>query len=416
MSARIGDISKRPIGPETVRAAIAFALILLYGLYIVPDDVKRVPGPVTAAVNPNVAEGAAWWEGRADLPKRVGEIVTLDGRHYNIYPPLVSIVAMAFHPITPDRIPVWWSAALFGAVLPLLALATFTRASQSPVAGAVLAAVYLFGSPLLPIILHVFRSGSVYHVNHAYSQIGLLLLLFEILGRRRGWVMGAGIVVAVWSRQLTILFAPAVLLSVWCGTGATPRADASRRYRDAAAFFAAMVIAIGALMWLNTLKFGNPLDTGYRHLDALRGSGFGPATDAGSVFSVRYAPRNLYYMHVAPPRAAWSHDRLIFDGNPYGTSIWLTMPILLYIAIDIRRIVRERDRLALLLAAAAVMAVQMLYFNTGYAQRGYSRFVLDFLPALLVVIGPSVGDHWRRFLTPVFAAWGLLYFGWLINQ
>lgn len=418
MTDRGFHFASRTISAGTLRAILAVVVIALYGLWVLPDDVRRVPRPITAAQNPNVAEGAAWWQGHIDLPQPIGEIATVDGRHVNIYPPLVSILAASLHPFTPGRIPAWWSALLLGIVLPLLALATFSRASKSIGWGAGLTAVYLFGSPLLPVVIHVFRGGLVYHVNQAYAQIGLMLLLFELCGRQRAWVMGAGLIAGTWARQLILLYAPLVLLAAWF----EPRKDLERhRPRRGRALLAAtlsVAVALGGLMVMNALRFGNPLQSGYGYVADQHRSDFGPAIDPEAIgpFSLRYVPRNLYYMHVAPPHAAWLNGRLIYDGNNYGTSIWLTMPILFVLFIDLGRIFHDRLRLTLLLTALAIMAVQMTYFNTGYAQRGYSRFALDFLPALLVLIAPCVGTGLRRFITPVLAAWSLLYFGWLTNQ
>jgi hypothetical protein len=415
---RIAQFANRSVSARTLRAGLACLVIATVGAWMLPDDVRRVPRPISAFENPNVAEGAAWRQGRADLPQRVGEIVTVDGRHYNVYPPLVSIVAALFDPFTAHIVPVWWSAMLLGVALPALALATFARATGSIGWGMVLALVYLFGSPMLPVAIHVFRGGLVYHVNQAYSQIGLMMLLFEMIGRRRTWVMGAGLIAASWARQTMVLYAPLVLWLAWRGRPIDAAETRHPRTRSVMSALACIAVAVGGLMIVNAVRFGNPFETGYARLEVLRGSGFGPPIhpDATGPFSSHYVPRNLYYMHVAPPHATIAHGRLIYAGNNYGTSVWLTMPILIYVLFESRRILRDSPRLALLLSALAVMAVQMAYFNTGYAQRGYSRFALDFLPALLVLIGPGVAAGPRRFITPVLAAWSLVYFGWLTHQ
>lgn len=415
---RLTQFANHSLGAATLRAGLACLAVGLVGAWALPDDVLRVPQPISAIENPNVAEGVAWWRGRTDLAQRVGEIVTVGGRNYNIYPPLVSIVAAGFHPFTPHLVPVWWSALLLGVVLPALALGTFARATGSIGWGTALAIVYLFGSPLLPVAIHVFRGGLVYHVNHAYSQIGLMLLLFEALGRRRAWVMGAGLIAASWARQTMILYAPLLLWLAWRGGSRNASLNRREQVRSVLSATAGVAVAVCGLMTANAMRFGNPFETGYARLIVAHGDGFGPPihADAAGPFSLHYVPRNLYYMHVAPPQATISHGRLVYNGNRFGTSIWLTVPILVYLLLNLRRIVQDRDRLVLLLSALAVMAVQMAYFNTGYAQRGYSRFALDFLPALFVLIGPGVAVGPRRFITPVLVAWSLVYFGWLAHQ
>jgi hypothetical protein len=56
----------------------------------------------------------------------------------------------------------------------------------------------------------------------------------------------------------------------------------------------------------------------------------------------------------------------------------------------------------------------MLYHNTGWAQKGYNRFSLDFLAPLLAMIAPSAFIGWRRVLTVALTAWSMIYFGWIL--
>ena len=406
----------------------AILLVAAVASWLLPTDLWRMPPSIAAQANPNVAEGSAWWQGRLDLGSRVGEIVRFEGRHYNIHPPLMSIAAFVLHPLSPGRVPGWCLLLTVGAALPFLAFLTFVRAARSSEWGAVLTVGYLFGSPLLPMLLHCWRSGSVYHVNQAVSQLGLLLLLYEYLGRRRMWVMGLGLAVGAWSRQCMILYAAAMLWAAWkplcrpaARTPSGPREQVSASRTGAAKPVAAclvwLVVVAGVPLTLNHLKFGSPLESGYRFLDALAGDPFMPGGEGPGrgPFSLHYLPRNFYYMHLAVPRAEFVSGRLMYRGGVMGTSMWLTTPILLYCLLDVRRTWRDPDSRVLLFCAAAVMGVLLTYFNTGYAQRGYSRFTLDFVPALLVCIAPTVGGPLRRYVTPPLVAWSVLYFAWVTD-
>ena len=98
-----------------------------------------------------------------------------------------------------------------------------------------------------------------------------------------------------------------------------------------------------------------------------------------------------------------------------GTGIWWTTPILLWLFVDIRRIVRDRDRLALLIAAGVMFTALMFYHSTGWAQRGYNRYSLDYIPLLMCLIVPRCIETRRRKLSLVMIAWSVIYFGVLIR-
>ena len=100
--------------------------------------------------------------------------------------------------------------------------------------------------------------------------------------------------------------------------------------------------------------------------------------------------------------------------NDMGTGIWWTTPVLLWLFVDLRRILRDPRSAALLFGAMAV-AVGLLFFHgTGFRQRGFNRFSLDYLPVLLTVIAPLCIEGRRRWITLGMVAWSVAYFRWLI--
>src|SRR5438270_12791712 len=85
------------------------------------------------------------------------------------------------------------------------------------------------------------------------TQIGLLLLAYDLLGARRIWPALNGLMVAVWSRQLTILYAVPLLIVAW------PR-------RRVGLVIAGLTLIVAPLLVLNYLKFGNPFESGYGYV------------------------------------------------------------------------------------------------------------------------------------------------------
>ena len=65
-------------------------------------------------------------------------------------------------------------------------------------------------------------------------------------------------------------------------------------------------------------------------------------------------------------------------------------------------------------AACAVIAVLLLFHNTGWEQLGFNRFSLDYIPVLLALGAPrAVTGRWR-WLSAVMIAWSVYYFRFLI--
>ncbi|HWL93783.1 MAG TPA: hypothetical protein VNT79_09630, partial [Phycisphaerae bacterium] len=113
----------------------------------------------------------------------------------------------------------------------------------------------LAGTALLPILVYAGR-GLLGELNHAVSQIGILLIAWDVLGRRRIWPGLAGLAIAVSTRQLAFFYAPVILWAA-CRRGGA---------RTAALCALGIAAIAGPLLWLNYAKFGNPLDFGYAHI------------------------------------------------------------------------------------------------------------------------------------------------------
>ena len=67
-----------------------------------------------------------------------------------------------------------------------------------------------------------------------------------------------------------------------------------------------------------------------------------------------------------------------------------------------------------LLAAALVMAALMLYQNTGWTQRGFNRYSLDYIPVVLGVIAPRCIEGRRKWISLAMIVWSVVYFRWLV--
>jgi len=227
------------------------------------------------------------------------------------------------------------------------------------------------------------------------------------------WVAGVGLVVAALSRQMTSAYL--IPLACLALSGVKP----GKRWTQVAVLLpvAAVIIAVPCIS--NALKFGNPLDSGYMYVYADRPEDLlSRDARAHGIFSAHYVPRNLYYSNLGFPRAyrieMAGETEVHLRPNRMGTGIWWTTPLLLWFFVDFRRMVRDPLHRAWLLGAAAVYGGLLFYHSTGYEQRGFNRYSLDFVPVLMALIAPYCTVGWRRWASVAMVAWSVVYFRWLI--
>lgn len=361
--------------------------------------------------NIQIAEAAAWWQGRLDLPERLWDTAEQDGRVYSHFPILFTIIAWGLLPLC-GGVP--HGFLLFGLALPivLLAYVLFYRATTSPVGGAVLTVGFVCGTSAWSVIHQSLKGGGAYYPNHVLATVGLLILLVEFYGRRRVWRCGLGLIIATMARPLTAALA---IPLVWIALRDQPP---EQRRRQLIELLVVGVVVAGVPLTMNTLKYGDSLQTGYMLIYEGRDDSFAADAHEHGLFSPYFIPRNLYYMNLGFPRL----HRIEMAGQPeyhlvhntMGTGIWWTTPLLLWLLFDIRRILGDPATRSLLAAAVLVFAALMFFHTTGEKQLGYNRFSLDFMPVVLAVIAPACFLGRRRWVTLALVAWSVLYFRWLV--
>jgi len=169
------------------------------------------------------------------------------------------------------------------------------------------------------------------------------------------------------------------------------------------------VLAVGALMLLNQLKFGSPLESGYRLIYAGRNDPLALRARQG-LFALRWIPDNLRYMLWRLPRITTSQQGLTISGHAEGNSLVFSTPVVLLVFATVPAWWRDRRRRAMMLATAPVILGILMYHAPGFHSNGCYRFGLDYLPVWLMVAAPAlVSDRWRWW-TMGCAAWSVVYF------
>lgn len=430
---------------------VAASLVLFFFILLCNARVYR-PGDVfTIKENIQIAEAQAWWKGQLDLSERKWDSAVYNGKVYSHFPPLFSFLSALTTPFY-DGVPHWFVLGVVVLPIPILAYAVMRRvvphtfdAKEVRRWGAFLALGLVCGTSALPVLEKTLRGASPYFVNQALALTGVLVFLREYFGKRRLALAGAGIIVAAWSRQMTLAyFLPLAWMAfrstASAGAGLTEKCgDQGLRFappqatnlgpyqgrvaRTPHSFMASMVslgltglLAVGVPMAMNWLKFEHPLESGYMYVyEGREDDIFVRDARAHGLFSTWYLPRNLYYANLGLPEiqgiTRGEQREWYLTPNDWGTGIWWTTPLLLYLFADWRRIIGSPRERALLIGAGLAYIGLMMYHSSGFEQRGLNRYSLDYLPALYAMAAPaSVATARRKWLTAGMVAWGLFYF------
>ena len=391
-------------------------------------------------------EAVAWRHGTMDLGPPYYELAPFGGKHYNVVGPLFTGLCVVGIHITQwlggpaDTMAPWLLTMVIALPLPLALFGCYRALGMANPWAAALTLHAIVGTSLWANLGNL-RGGDLYSINHVLALVGLSLLLGDLLGRRRIWPAGIGLCIAVWSRQITCLYAAPLLWIAWrCPTlhgpsgllrvsqiaphsaaptvpthspARTPEFLRRRRILTAVAFIA---LAAAVPMTLSAIKFGNPLDTGYpRMFDNDRNDA--DARDARRQFlGPVHWPKHFRAMFLSVPTIEIRQGRLmIVVVDTPGTAIWFTNPLVLAVAWTARRWWADRARRTLMLASFAVLLGVAGYHNTSAQNSGCYRYALDFLPVWFAVVAPYLPGVRSREWALLAMTWSVAYFLLLVR-
>lgn len=394
---------------ESHRYVVFCFLLLIVALQIAAGPIVRLPDWHVSPDQPALLEARAWLDGRTDVGRRSWDTALHEGRYFNIYPPcftLISVVALSLGRLAgapPDTFYPFWYLLVAALPLPLVGFWAFQQVMRRAAWSAVFTAGWLLATPMLPMIRDC-RDGSINSLNHVLSNIGLMLMAGDLLGRRRLWPAAIGLIIAAWSRQLTLAYGVAAVWIAW-------RAGVPRGRRTAIAV-GALLMAAGGLMTLNWMRFGDPLETGYLKIysEGRERGWYGQRAHEHGVFSPHFVAENAWYMNFSPPLFRLSPAFVQAANHSNGVGIWMTCPLLLLAFWHVRRWWTDSAARPMMLASAAVIAALLTYHNTGAVQVGFFRFALDFVPIWLMVIAPHALGPRGAYVTMGCLAWSAWYF------
>ncbi len=382
---------------------VAVSFVISIAVFLLTNDIVHYrEWTLDMDFNTSAVEGWSWMNGRLDMLYLGGDTARVNDKTYNVFPPLFTIISAAVfgvaHIFTGEYLFPDWVFTLI-ILVPLVATASwaFVTCTGSWWKASLLGVQLIVGTALLPQ-LTACRQGWIWQTHHVLSVVGLLLIAGDCLGKKRLWPSLLGLLIAAWTRQLTILFAaPLILILVrqraqWLGT------------------VLAIAVILGLPMTLNLLKFGSVFDSGYARIYEGRSDAVALRAKSG-LFAIKFFPENFYYMNLCVPLSR-KGGALHVEADDWGDSMWIGTPVLLYVFIAWRQWWHDRARRILLLGATPVVLLLLLYHNTGWLQMGHYRFSLDFIPIVLAVIAPFLWGRWRTPLTITLLIWSVIYFRW----
>ncbi len=243
---------------------------------------------------------------------------------------------------------------------------------------------------LIPLIfgfgtvhLSILHFEGVWYVAHTVSVAFLLLAIIESLERGRPFLVGLFWSFSIMTRFHLILAFPYFISRVLEG------ALLSRK--NIKRIFLLFIPVFSVLFFMgvyNYLRFGDFKDMGY--LKMRLNEPYSEYIKDGQ-FNFKFLSKNLYYMFFAPPK--FQREFPFFKPDPWGMGIIFCSPILL---ILYRSFLKKSIPLFSWISIFLISIPILLYYTTGGAQFGY-RFIMDFLPFLVILIIESTKGRFKNY-------------------
>jgi hypothetical protein len=375
----------RPLSLQRLAIAAVFGgLVLAFVAVLMLAAIREVP-----FTNSYAELAMGWLEGRLHAENCFdSDCAIYNERTYIIFPPMPAVVALPFVAVFGLEFAGFLPLSiLFLAMSGLIWWRILSEQSQSRDVARLLVLLTLFATPLAFVTL---RGDHVWFFAQACGFLFTSAALFAALVSRNALRAGLFIGMAFLCRQMTILYVPLLYVLLLDPRDSLFRINlgAIRRIGTLLAFPAA---AIAAYLAYNAARFGSPLETGYSYIFQ-----FGWDQDAPprgvfliervrelGIFSGDYFLFNSIYMFFAGPHVEFSGrfltEMTAFDVN--GASPFIVAPALLF------ALLAPWDR-RFWLGLATVLAVlipTLFYHSNGFSQYSAQRYILDWMPVLLVL-------------------------------
>lgn len=234
----------------------------------------------------------------------------------------------------------------------------------------------------------------VWNFSHAVTVFFLFLSIIEWHGKKRHWIIGIFLGVAMAARFTAVFGALFFLADIFF-----PKKKTDKRVQISAAFslLVPTVVSGLVLLWYNYARFGDPFVNGYMTMNNwLMPEDRRFETLNYGLFQIRNIPMNIYYYFLKtldPVRVDYFTEfgQTYVLKPPYvkltypGTSFFVAAPIFLYVFSAIRKKLKVREVWMSLIPTIVILCILMPYYWPGWRQIG-PRYTLDFLPFAYLIL------------------------------
>lgn len=310
-----------------------------------------------------------------------------------IFPPVPALIALPFVAIFGVSFHHFIALGVLCFVITGLVWWQITRQYQTDYRLALLLiAAFLFATPLQYVVL---RSDGVWFFAQAVAAMLTSLAIWSALVKRNAWLVGLFIGFAFLTRQMSILYMPFffVLMTPPNRSIFAVNSESIKRLLKLAVFPA---IAIGIYFAYNYARFGDPMQTGYAYIFPPEWDALGdPAAEwiedrvqKLGLFHRDYLLFNLMHFFVQGPDIEFSGKYLteMSGFGDKGIALFIGAPFLLYFFLA----KWDREYLFAALTIALIAGVTFFYHSNGFSQYSVQRYVLDWLPLMMLFVVRTV--------------------------
>lgn len=311
--------------------------------------------------------------------RNTGDLIFYNGKYYLPYPPGPAILLTPFLWIfgTVNSVLI---AVLLGCLSIFLLYLILKNLKIQANLIPWLICGFIFGTGYWFTLL---TSHHVYGFAEVVSVTAILLFLNELLGKQRAVLMGIFLGGAFLSRQFTIilsLFALGYLIYYYYMLPETRNVKVF--WRKVILFLGSTGISVILYLIYNYLRFGNPLDAGYRYINFLgvlkeRVAQYG-------VFSGHYVLYNLYNYLIKGFNIEFTGNQLlsIKGMDLFGSALLVASP---FLVSAFKSGWHRFLRVFAWITIGIIFTGLLFYHNNGEQQVNTSRFTLDFLPLMFIL-------------------------------
>lgn len=387
-------------GDRILLAVAGLAALALLAFLLARGFLREVPG-----VNSYGALAEALLHGRLEVEKCPEiDCALFNGKTYIIFPPLPALVAMPF--VAAFGFGAFKGFILLALVISGLSLAVwrqiFSALNVQSSDRAWLLLALGFASPLFQVTL---RADGVWFFAQTLGFLMMSLSIWAVLCRQCLPLAGLFVALAFLCRQMAIFY-PLFLVFLVMNREKSLLKSAQNLGQPVLLAAIPVLAALALIFVYNWARFGHPLDTGYAYIHNPGIETFiGRRIADLGLFSRDYVLFNALYLFVQGPHFEFSGPHLtkLAGIDKAGVALLVASPWLLLALYS------HLDRV--FVAGTAVIAViagiTLFYHSNGADQINTQRYVLDWLPILIVLM--LRGERPAAFAAlPLLVTWGVV--------